>query len=65
MDFTNSLIHLGYVVDAGARVATAMQAIRERYSDDEWDAIEEAHPVIAELVSACASLEDCLEGNGP
>lgn len=65
MNLTDSLIHLARVVDAGAHVATAMQAIRERYSDDEWDAIEEAHPLIAELVNACTELEDCLEGNGP
>lgn len=65
MQLVNSLIHLAHVVDASASVATAMQAIRDAYSDADWAVIEDAHPLIAELASACASLEDCLEGNGP
>ena len=65
MSLANSLLHLAQVVDASAGVANAMQALRDAYSDEEWSAIEEAHPLIAELASACASLEDCLEGNGP
>lgn len=65
MSLANSLLHLAQVVDASAGVANAMQALRDAYSDEEWSAIEESHPLIAELASACASLEDCLEGNGP
>jgi hypothetical protein len=65
MSLANSLIHLAHVVEASADVANAMQAIRDAYSDAQWAVIEDAHPLIAELVSACASLEDCLEGNGP
>lgn len=65
MELANALLHLAHVVDAGAGVASAMEAIRAGYSDDEWEALEDAHPLIAELVSACVTLEDCLEGNGP
>lgn len=65
MNLASSLIHLAHVVEASAAVANAMQAIRDAYSDAQWAVIEDAHPLIAELASACASLEDCLEGNGP
>ena len=65
MNLSSSLIHLAHVVNAGAGVATAMQAIRDAYNDTDWAVIEDAHPLIADLASACASLEDCLDGNGP
>jgi hypothetical protein len=65
MELSQALIHMGYILDASKEVATAMQALRNAYTDDQWIEIEDRYPLIAELASACAGLEDCLDGNGP
>ena len=61
MDLSNALHRIADVVDASNGITTALVALRAGYSDEEWEALEEAHPLIADVISACCELEYELE----
>ena len=46
--------------DIAAAIAL-LEALRAAYSDEEWEAMEEAHPTIAALVSACCDIEAAVD----
>jgi|LauGreDrversion4_2_1035121.scaffolds.fasta_scaffold121108_4 hypothetical protein len=57
MDIANALIKLAELHDAAAEIPALLQALRDAYSDDEWEAMEAQHPRVADLISACCDIE--------
>jgi hypothetical protein len=49
---------------ASAEVVDALQAIRDGYTDEEYERLEADHPLIAALVSSACDLEYALEAEG-
>lgn len=62
MDITNALIQIAELHDAAAAIPALLQALRAAYSEEEWEALEEQHPTVADLVSACCDIEAAVEG---
>jgi hypothetical protein len=50
MDIANALIKLAELHDAAAEIPALLQALRDAYSDDEWEAMEAQHPRVADLI---------------
>lgn len=65
MELSTALVHLAHTVDAAQKAVSALDAIRAHYSDEEYEALEEQHPLLADLIASVASIEDALAGNGP
>jgi hypothetical protein len=57
MDIATALIKLSELHDAAAEIPALLEACRSAYTDEEWEALEEAHPTIAALISACCDIE--------
>lgn len=62
MDLATPLLQMARLLDASAEAVAALNAMRARYSDEEWAALEEAHPLVGDLLGAASSIEDILEG---
>lgn len=63
MDIIASLQKLTQLAIASAEVVDALNAIREGYSDEEYEQIEVQYPLIAAIVSAAADLEHALQND--
>lgn len=61
MSLATTLLKLAQLADAGAEMIPLLQAARDRYTDEEWEALEEAHPALCALVGACADIEAAVE----
>lgn len=55
---------LAELATASAEVVDALQAIRDGYSEEEYEQLEADHPLIAALVSSACDLEYALEMEG-
>lgn len=62
MDLATPLLQMARLLEASAEAVAALNAMRARYSDEEWAALEEAHPLVGDLLGAASSIEDILEG---
>ena len=61
MDIAAALIQLAELHDAAAEIPALLEACRAAYTDEEWEAMEEAHPTIAALISACCDIEAAVD----
>jgi len=61
MDIATALLQLAELHDAAAEIPSLLEALRAAYADEEWEAMEEAHPTIAALVSACCDIEAAVD----
>ena len=61
MDIATALLQLAELHDAAAEIPALLEALRAAYSDEEWEAMEESHPAIAALVSACCDIEAAVD----
>lgn len=61
MDIATALIQLAELHDAAAEIPALLDACRAAYTDEEWEAMEEAHPTIAVLISACCDIEAAVD----
>ena len=61
MDIATALLQLAELHDAAAEIPALLEALRAAYSDEEWEAMEDAHPAIAALVSACCDIEAAVD----
>lgn len=61
MDIATALLQLAELHDAAAEIPALLEALRAAYADEEWEAMEEAHPTIAALVSACCDIEAAVD----
>lgn len=59
--FLNSFISIGRVISAAADVETAMNNIRDGISNDKWQEMLNAEPLLEDLWNACADLESALK----
>jgi len=64
MDIATALIQLAELHDAAAEIPALLDACRAAYTDEEWEAMEEAHPTIAALISACCDIEAAVDKRG-
>lgn len=64
MNIVIAIKQLAELATASADVVEALQAIRDGYTDEEYEQIEEDHPLIAALVNSACDLEYALEAEG-
>lgn len=60
MDIPEALEKLTELHEAAAEIPALLEALRAAYSDEEWEAIEEAHPTVADLIAACCDIEAAI-----
>ena len=61
MDIANALLQLAELHDAAAEIPALLEACRDAYTDEEWEAMEKDHPTIAALISACCDIEAAVD----
>jgi hypothetical protein len=61
MTIPAALLQLAALHEAAAEIPELLQALRAAYSNEEWAVMEEQHPTVADLISACCGIEDALE----
>ena len=61
MPLATTLLSIAKLADASAEMLPLLVEVREAYTDDEWEELEEAHPALCGLVGACADIEAALE----
>jgi hypothetical protein len=64
MALTTTLLQIAQLADSANEMLPLLQAARDAYSDEEWEALEEQHPALCELVAACADIEAAVEAMG-
>lgn len=62
MDIVTAIKQVAELATASAEIVDALNAIRSGYTDEEYEQLEEQHPLIAALVSSACDLEYALEG---
>jgi hypothetical protein len=60
MDIPEALEKLTELHEAAAELPALLTAMRAAYSDAELEALEEAHPTVAELIAACCDIEAAI-----
>lgn len=60
MDIAEALEKLTELHEAAAELPALLIAMRAAYSDAEFEALEEAHPTVAELIAACCDIEAAI-----
>jgi hypothetical protein len=60
MDIPEALEKLTELHEAAAEIPALLEALRAAYSDKEWEAMEEAHPTVADLIAACCDIEAAI-----
>ena len=63
MSIATAIQQLAAVLTASTEVVEALQAIRDGYTDDAYERLEEQHPLVASLISSVCDLEFELERN--
>jgi hypothetical protein len=61
MSLATTLLKLAQLADAGAEMIPLLQAVRDGYTDEQWAQVEEEHPLICELITACGDVEAAVE----
>jgi hypothetical protein len=64
MDITTALAQIEALHEASAALVEHLQALRAAYTDDQYEALEEQHPAVADLISACCDVEAAMESDG-
>jgi hypothetical protein len=64
MNIVTVIKQLAELATASAEVVDALQAIRDGYTEEEYERLEAEHPLIASLVSSACDLEYALEAEG-
>ena len=59
-DLSGALETLGELLDDAREVVAALRAMREAYTDDQWEQMESNHPAIVTLIISCVELEATL-----
>lgn len=61
MSLATTLLSIAKLADASTEMLPLLEEVRNAYTDEEWEALEEAHPALCSLVGACADIEAALE----
>lgn len=61
MSALNLFLSIGKVIANADEVCDAVDKIREGIPDEEWEALINANPLLADLWSACVELENVLD----
>lgn len=57
MTIVNTIQQLAALATASVDVVEALQAIRDGYTDEAYERMEQEHPLVAALISAACDLE--------
>jgi hypothetical protein len=61
MSLATNLLRIAQLADAASEMLPLLEQVRNAYTDNEWEALEEAHPALCALVGACADIEAAVE----
>ena len=59
-DLSGALETLGELLDDAREIVAALRAMREAYTHEQWEEMEDTHPTIIYLTCTCADLEATL-----
>lgn len=61
MTIINTIEQLAALATASTEVVAALQVIRDGYTDEAFERLEQDHPLVAQLLTAAVELEYHLE----